>query len=385
MSEFLIIGGGVIGLLVARELAAAGAKVTLVEQGRCCRESSWAGGGIVSPLYPWRYSTAVTALASQAQQAYPQLVAQLLDETGIDPELECTGLLMLDAKDEGDALQWAEANGKALHAVAPSFIYGREAGLAPGFSKGLWMPEIANIRNPRLGQALHSSLQSNPQVQIREHTRVLSLHTSTSTSTNTNTSSGRSVTHVEVLCEGVVERLCAEQVIITAGAWSGGLLETLDVMLPVVPVKGQMLLFRPSQRLLNTIVLTDGRYLIPRRDNHLLIGSTLEHTAFDKSTTEDALHSLRRSAEGLLPALAECRVERQWAGLRPGAPDGVPFIGRVPGFENVYVNAGQYRNGLVLAPASARLLVDIALGRRPCVDPSPYDPVSRSVREHDPE
>lgn len=379
MSEFLIIGGGVIGLLVARNLAAAGAQVTLVEKGRCCRESSWAGGGIVSPLYPWRYSVAVTALASQAQQAYPQLVAQLLEETGIDPELECTGLLMLDAKDEGDALQWARANGKALHAVAPSFIYGREAALAPGFRTGLWMPAIANIRNPRLGQALHSSLQSNPRVQIREHTRVLSLHNSTCTSTSGGRGA-RSVTHVEVMCEGVVERLCAEQVVITAGAWSGGLLETLDVTLPVVPVKGQMLLFRPAQRLLNTIVLTDGRYLIPRRDNHLLIGSTLEHTAFDKSTTEEALHSLRRSAEALLPALAACSVERQWAGLRPGAPDGVPFIGRVPGFENVYVNAGQYRNGLVLAPASAQLLADLVLGRRPCVDPRPYDPVLRSVR-----
>lgn len=374
MSEFLIVGGGVIGLLVARELAAAGAKVTLVEQGRCCRESSWAGGGIVSPLYPWRYSAAVTALSSQAQHAYPRLAAQLLEETGIDPELERTGLLMLDAKDEEAAVQWAATNGKALHRVEPAFIYGREAGLAPGFSNGLWMPDIANIRNPRLGQALQSSLQRNPLVQIREQTRVLSLQTSSDSGHG-----ARRVTHVEILAEGVVERLHAEHVIITAGAWSGGLMATLNVALPVVPVKGQMLLFRPPRRLLNTMVLTDGRYLIPRRDDHLLIGSTLEHTAFDKSTTEEALHSLRRSAEALLPALAECRVERQWAGLRPGAPDGVPFIGRVPGFDNVYVNAGQYRNGLVLAPASARLLVDIALSREPSVDPSPYDLLSRQV------
>ncbi len=374
MSEFVIIGGGVIGLLVARELAAAGAEVTLVEQGGCCRESSWAGGGIVSPLYPWRYSPAVTALASHAQQAYPQLVMQLLDETGIDPEFERTGLLMLDARDEQEALQWAATNGKALHAVGPSFIYDREAGLAPGFGRGLWMPDIANIRNPRLGQALLSSLRRNPLTRIREHTRVLSLHAST-----TSTSGGQRVSHVEVLCEGMVEQICAEQVIITAGAWSGGLLETLDVSLPVVPVKGQMLLFRPPRRLIDTIVLTDGRYLIPRRDNYLLMGSTLEHTAFDKSTTDEALQSLRRSAEALLPALAECRVERQWAGLRPGAPDGVPFIGRVPGIDNVYVNAGQYRNGLVLAPASAQLLADIVLGRSPSVDPGPYDPILRSA------
>lgn len=374
MSEFLIVGGGVIGLLVARELAAAGAQVTLVEQGRCCQESSWAGGGIVSPLYPWRYSPAVTALASQAQQAYPQLAAQLLDETGIDPELERTGLLMLDARDEDDALQWAATNRKALHAVAPAFIYDRERGLAPGFRKGLWMPDIANIRNPRLGKALLDSLNRNTHVQIREQTRVVSLQASGGPGRGR-----RRIAHVEVFSAGVVERICAEHVVITAGAWTGGMLEDLGVTLPVVPVKGQMLLFRPPRRLLNTMVLTEGRYLIPRRDNHLLIGSTLEHTAFDKSTTDEALRSLRRSAEALLPALAMCRVERQWAGLRPGAPDGVPFIGRVPGVDNVYVNAGQYRNGLVLAPASAQLLVDIVLGRQPSVDPTPYDPVSRNI------
>ncbi|MES3009123.1 MAG: glycine oxidase ThiO [Pseudomonadota bacterium] len=363
MSEFLIIGGGVIGLLMARELASAGAEVTVVEQGRCCQEASWAGGGIVSPLYPWRYSAAVTALAFHAQRAYPLLAAQLLDETGIDPELERTGLLMLDAKDAGEALRWASEHGKALYPVEPAFLYAREAGLAPGFSHGLWMPDIANIRNPRLGQALESSLRRNPRVQIREQTQVLSLQTQQ-----------HKVSQVQVMQQGAIATLTAERVIITAGAWSGGLLAALGVTLPVVPVKGQMLLYRPSQRLLNTIVMTDGRYLIPRRDNHLLVGSTLEHSDFDKSTTEEALLSLRRSAEALLPALANCRVERQWAGLRPGAPEGVPFIGRVPTIDNLYVNAGHYRNGLVLAPASAQLLADILLGREPSIDPAPYDP-----------
>src|SRR5690606_39288778 len=107
MNDFLVIGGGVIGLLTARELAHAGASVTIVEQGLCCKEASWAGGGIVSPLYPWRYSAPVTALASAAQRAYPALCASLLDETGIDAELEQTGLLMLDAADEKEAFAWA--------------------------------------------------------------------------------------------------------------------------------------------------------------------------------------------------------------------------------------------------------------------------------------
>lgn len=369
MNDFLIIGGGVIGLLLARELATVGAQVVVVDQGQCCQESSWAGGGIVSPLYPWRYSPAVTALASQAQQAYPKLAAELLAETGIDPELEYTGLLMLDAADESEALQWAAGNAKTMQSVTASFIYGRENGLAPGFRRGLWMPDIANIRNPRLGQALVSSLRRNPRVQIHEYTRVLSLQ-----SEGANGEALRTVTQVNVLREGKAESLVADRVVITAGAWSGGLLSTLGVSLPVVPVKGQMLLYRPARRLLDTIVLTDGRYLIPRRDNHLLVGSTLEHTDFDKSTTQGALHSLRQSAQALLPELAQCPVHTQWAGLRPGAPNGVPFIGKVAGSENLYVNAGHYRNGLVLAPASAQLLADLLLGREPVIDPAPYAP-----------
>jgi glycine oxidase len=136
-----------------------------------------------------------------------------------------------------------------------------------------------------------------------------------------------------------------------------------------------MLLFRPPRRLLKTIVLTKGRYLIPRRDNYLLAGSTLEYSEFDKSTSESALNSLHHSAIESLPELADYPVIKQWAGLRPGSPDGIPFIGRVDSYTNLSVNAGQHRNGLVLAPASAKLLADILLDRALAVDPKPYKPI----------
>lgn len=372
MSDFLVVGGGVLGMLTARELAVQGATVTLIEKGECGREASWAGGGIVSPLYPWRYSEPVTALARAAQRAYPALAASLLSETGIDPEWEQTGLLMLDAADAGEALAWAARVGSRMVSLDRDQIYAQETLLAPGFEQGLWMPDIANIRNPRLLKSLLASLRANPRVRLQEHTSVVDFLR--------EGSGGESVSGVVVRHNGHSAHLSADRIIVSAGAWSAGLLNTLCVALPVQPVKGQMLLYRPTAQVLKSIVLTRGRYLIPRRDGHLLVGSTLEHTGFDKSTTEDALASLRASAEALVPALASTPVLRQWSGLRPGAPDGIPFIGHVPGFRNLYVNAGQYRNGLVLAPASAQLLLDIVLKRPPQVDPQPYDPATvRSV------
>ncbi len=369
MSDFTIVGGGVIGLLLARELTAGGGTVTILERSNCCQEASWAGGGIVSPLYPWRYSAAVTALASQAQKAYPTLVEELLAETGIDAELETTGLLMLDTDDNQEAKAWADEVGKIIEVVAAEFIYEHENVLAPGFSQGLWMPEIANIRNPRLGKALLESLENNLRVKIFEQTEVIGLKQEAARST-------RHIAALMVRSNGVEKQIPVSQVVITAGAWSGNLLAEVQIELPVVPIKGQMLLFEPPRRLLNSIVLTKGRYLIPRRDNHVLIGSTLERTGFDKCTTEEALLSLLASAVELVPELAESKVKKQWAGLRPGAPNGIPFIGKFSQFDNLHINAGQYRNGLVLAPASAKLLADLLLGRDVTIDPAPYRPMS---------
>ena len=109
----------------------------------------------------------------------------------------------------------------------------------------------------------------------------------------------------------------------------------------------------------------------------MLVGSTLEHAGFDKTITTDARDSLLQSAYKILPELQQFHPQKQWAGLRPYAPDGVPYIGNVGEFENLFVNAGQYRNGLLLAPASARLLADCLLGRMPIVDPLPYLPENR--------
>ncbi|WP_461110391.1 glycine oxidase ThiO [Salinisphaera aquimarina] len=360
-TDFLIIGGGVIGMMTAWQLAEAGHHVTLIERGECGREASWAGGGIVSPLYPWRYSEPVSRLSHWAEGYYPALAKRLADETGIDPEYRQMGLLYLGVKGESQAQAWSQRMGKPLERVGADVLYVKEPYLADGFVEGLWMPTLGSIRNPRLCRALRARLLSLDQVELREGVEVQALRCTRGRLLGVDTSHGT---------------FGADRTILCGGAWTGQILTTVGIDLPVRPVKGQMMLFKTppmkSRMLVERVVLMNGRYLIPRADGRLLIGSTLEEAGFDKTITENARNALLKSALDMVPALADCEIERQWAGLRPGAPDGVPFIGPAPGIDNLFINAGHYRNGLVLAPAATRLLVDQLLDRLPIVDPEPY-------------
>ncbi|MBF7730246.1 glycine oxidase ThiO [Pseudomonas sp. N040] len=362
MQDILVIGAGVIGQLSALQLASAGLRVTLVDAAQAGQESSWAGGGIISPLYPWRYSPAVTALAQWSQAFYPRLAGQLLAQTNIDPEVHATGLFWLDLEDEMLALQWAQALGKPLVPVDMAQVRTVIPALGDGFTRAVHMPGLANVRNPRLLKALRVALLQLPNLCLQENAAVTGFITEAGRVCGVQTRQGQ---------------LRAGQVVLAAGAWSGELLAGLDIQLPVEPVKGQMILYQCAADFLPAMVLGKGRYAIPRRDGHVLVGSTLEHAGFDKTPTGDALASLKASAEALLPALAQAEVVGHWAGLRPGSPEGIPFIGEVPAFPGLWLNCGHYRNGLVLAPASCELLKNLLLDESPIVDPGPYSPAGR--------
>lgn len=352
----VVVGGGVIGLLMAWRLAEAGRRVVLLEAGETGHEASWAGGGIVSPLYPWRYSPAVTALAHWSQDFYPRLGEQLLACTGIDPQVHVTGLYWLDLEDEAEALAWAAREQRPLRRVEPARVCRAVPSLGEGFASAVYMEAVANVRNPRLLQALRAQVEA-VGVCVVERSPVSGF-----------IRQGEAIRGV-VTPGGEVH---GDEVVLAAGAWNGELLARLGLDLPVRPMKGQMILYKCAEDFLPAMVLARGRYAIPRRDGHVLVGSTLEDVGFDKTPSEDALASLRASAEALLPALADAVVIRHWAGLRPGSPEGVPYIGPVPGFEGLWVNGGHFRNGLVLAPASCQLLCDLMLERPPLIDPAPY-------------
>jgi glycine oxidase len=355
MSKILVIGGGAIGLLTARELLQAGADVTLVEMGETGRESSWAGGGIISPLYPWRYADSVTALSLWSQSVYADLCESLYEETGIDTELMRTGLLTLDQGEQKQAVTWARAHETHIEVLDRDALREAEPELGPQPYSALWMPQIAQVRNPRLARALRRSIEK--RVQIREQEEVVELLLESG-----RVAGARS--H-----KGVINADC---IVVCTGAWTAKLLEQLDAKPNIEPVRGQIIQFYAKPGQISRIVLYRDRYVIPRKDGRILIGSTLEHAGFVKATTAEAKEDLYRAAIEIFPLLKRTPIENHWAGLRPGSPSGIPYIGAYPGIEGLFFNAGHFRNGLVTGPASARLVSDLLLGREPVTDPAPY-------------
>jgi glycine oxidase len=355
--DITIIGGGVIGLLTAREFINAGATVTVIEKNRLGQESSWAGGGILLPLYPWRQADAITRLTLQSHSLYPALTTQLLNDTGLDPEWTPCGLLITKNPDITEALNWCNANHIAFQ--TPSADFFNDLVTTP--DNPLWLSKIAQARNPRLVKSLIQDLV-NKGVSLIEQCELtgITLRQNRISTINTTTDS-----------------MTVNQLVVSAGAWTGQLFQTLfpqmlDNAPKIAPVKGQMLLFDGTPDMLHTMVLDGDQYLIPRRDGKILAGSTVEQDDFNKNTTTAARDCLTEFALTLLPALKKAPLLHHWAGLRPGTQDGVPYIDKHPEICNLSINAGHFRNGLVMGPASAQLMVDLILNRPTAVAPEPY-------------
>ena len=357
----IIVGGGVIGLFSALELHRAGLQVTVIDRQTCGRESSWAGGGIISPLYPWRYPDAVTRLAQLSQQIYPELLGGMQQQTGIDPEFLPSGMLILGDYDHEKPEPWSRRFDVEMHAVDSNKIRVLAPEVSSDLEQGWWLPAVHQVRNPRLVNLLKAYL-INSGITLVENEAVKEILTDHGTAIGVRT---HTATYQ------------ADSTLIAGGAWTAQILETTGVKLDIKPIKGQMLLFHGPAQTIRHITLSEDRYIIPRLDGRVLVGSTTEETGFDKSTSTEVRELLQDYAQRTIPAIKQFNLEMHWSGLRPGSKQGIPSIGKHPFLSNLFINSGHYRNGLVMAPASARLVCEIMLEKPTSLAQSDYAPCDK--------
>jgi glycine oxidase len=370
-ADVLIIGGGVIGLTTAYFLAQDGVRVALIDKGDFGREASWAGAGIIPPGDSRRAVTPIDHLRSLSSEMYPDLSRRLHEQTGIDNGYHvCGGLELVEPAESLPIEEWRaegiafrEVTGEALRAVEPE--------LSPALTHAYYLPEMAQVRNPRHVKALLAACLAQG-VRLYPHRAATGF-----------VRTGRRIDSVQTQ-QGP---LPAERFLVTAGAWTDGLLQQVGCRLGVRPVRGQITLLQTDDVRPRPILLKGKRYLVPRGDGLVLVGATEEEADFDARPTASAIAGLLAFAAELVPSLAGAALERCWAGLRPGSPDGLPFLGPVPDCPNLYVAAGHFRAGIQLSPATGRAMTDLLIGREPVVpleafrlDRPPTPPIRTAFR-----
>lgn len=357
-SEHVIVGAGIMGLLTAYFLQQQGREVLILERNDVGQEASWAGGGILSPLLPWRYPQAVTDLVRWSQTYYPQLCQELSQSSGIDPEWTRSGLLTIETL-TGQISEWSKQTQTEVQSVTGNTLHELEPQLSSQFTSGIWMPQVAQVRNPRLVKSLKRVLLTSG-VEILDHTAVTKFLVKQGQITGVSTNHGD---------------IHGAKVIVASGAWSAKLIAEFGLTIDVEPVRGQMILLEAEPQLLQHIILANDHYLIPRKDGKILVGSTLEYVGFDKQTTQSARDMLYKVAETIAPCLTQYSIIGHWAGLRPGSKSSIPTICEHPQIKGLFINAGHFRNGVVMAPASAKLLVNLLLGQA-----TPFNPMLYKVK-----
>ena len=359
MPDVIVVGGGVIGLSIAWELAGHGVSVRVLEQGGFGRESSWAGAGMLPPGNLSHARTSEARFRGAAHQLWPEWSQALTTYTGLDNGfLNCGGLEVRFAGGPGEQSSLSSdvaelrKEGVVVETADLAEIRRRFSTVGPELSEAYFMPDFRQVRNPRHLKTLqHGCTMRGVELVAGASVRRF------------ETNGDR----IEAVHAGDGIHRAAEFVV-AGGAWSGELLNQIGVRLAIEPLKGQIVLLQMIPSPISTVIQVGREYLVPRNDGRILVGSTEERSGFDKRNTAHAIADLIVFAQRVVPSLKNAQFEKCWAGLRPYSAIGKPYIGRLPQFVNACVAAGHFRNGLHLSPITAVLIRQILL-KQPVILP----------------
>ncbi len=371
--DAIVIGAGIIGLSLALELHKQGLRVLVVEKGEPGREASWAAGGMLCDFSP-EMPPELRELATASAAMYPEFVRELEDESGLKIDLRSVGTLVLLDKSQGPHA--LDAHGLDGHGLDRHGLDGH--GLNDDGWPAHWRElepnlQAANLRakgcvghylkercvDPRdLTAAAIAAARRHRSIDFASGDQVLAVEVTNGKACGVRTNKTQFAAGIVVNC---------------AGAWAG---QIGPHAFPTRPVKGQMLcVIMPEKEMVRHVVRTVGLpqdvYLIPRSDGRMTIGATAEEAGFDKQTVPETIQKLRQAAIDLVPKLADARILEAWAGLRPGTPDKLPILGATP-MSGYFVATGHFRDGILLAPVTAKVMGRIITGTSPQIDLSEF-------------
>jgi glycine oxidase len=346
--DVIIVGGGIIGLSLSIELRKRSARVLVVERGECGREASHAAAGMLADC-TIETPAALQPLATASAKMYPEFAHELQDESDINVDLRDHGTLVFPPPEHVH-----ERPGFTTESLLPAPLSQLEPALADHSLPAFYLKERSV--DPRALTAAALMAAKHREVDIASGSPVDQVLVDHGRVSGIKTSKTEYAAPVVVNC---------------AGAWAG---QIPPLHFPAVPVKGQMLaVVGVARDLVRHVIRAPEVYIVPRSDARIVIGTTVEAAGFDKRTNADTIQRLHQNAVRLLPGLAQGRMVESWAGLRPGTPDALPILGAtsVPGY---FVATGHFRDGILLAPVTARVMAQVVTGVDPEYDISPFRP-----------
>jgi len=333
MTDVLVIGGGIIGLATAIALSQQGANVTVIEREICGKGATWAAAGMLAPEAE-RLEGTLLDFGIRSRDMYPKWIANLMRLSGLDCGYWCCGMI-------APSLEESDHQIISQH---PKYINReesrkRQSGLGESVLGSLWLPEDGQVNNRKLAKALLTTAQSL-SIKILEGVTVYQI-----------VRDAQRVTHLDTS----VGNLQGDRYILATGAWTRSLLP-----LPVKPIKGQMLSVFDRDRQLQRVIYAPSCYIVPRQDGKIVIGATVEDNGFSQGNTAAGLAQLLNRAIAVYPAIANMPITETWWGFRPHAPNEIPLLG-ASDYENLVLATGHYRNGILFAPITAKLITDFII------------------------
>ncbi|HLI07613.1 MAG TPA: glycine oxidase ThiO [Ktedonobacteraceae bacterium] len=351
-TEVAIVGGGVEGCSIAYQLSKAGVQASVFERAEIAAEASSAAAGLLAPAGVLTGPKEGAALFLASWSMTPALIKELEAVSGVQVEYQVTGSLHVVTELDGEAglrryeQAWRE-HGANVNWITGDELHQFEPLLHPEIDAALSIPHAASIR-PRLVTRAYAEAARKLGAQFYEQTEVTGFR-----------QSGGKVTGIETAQGGQQEIIDCERVVIATGAWSARVGSWLGLDIPVFPARGQILSLKQPATPLRHTIFGRGLYLVPKVDNTIYVGATVEQVGFDKSNTAGGLAWLLSTAIELLPELYDAALAHIWTGLRPWSGDGYPILGKAPGWENVFLATGHGAGGFELSAITGKTMAEL--------------------------